>query len=48
MHTASVIGAVVPVWDIRTRFGGTDMLVRSLEQGRDFSATLANNTCALI
>ena len=48
VHTASVIGAVVPVWDIRTRFGGTDMLVRSIEQGRDFAATLANNTCALI
>ena len=24
------------------------MLVRSIEQGRDFAATLANNTCALI
>jgi len=48
VHTASVIGAVVPVWDIRTRFGGTDMLVRSIEQGRDFAATLADNTCALI
>ena len=48
VHTASVIGAVVPVWDIRAKFGGTDMLVRSLEQGRDLAATLANNTCALI
>jgi HCOMODA/2-hydroxy-3-carboxy-muconic semialdehyde decarboxylase len=48
VHTASVIGAVVPVWDIRARFGDTDMLVRSLEQGRDLAATLANNTCVLI
>lgn len=48
VHTASVIGAVVPVWDIRTKFGGTDMLVRSIEQGRDLAATLADNTCALI
>ena len=48
VHTASVIGAVVPVWDIRTKFGGTDMLVRSIEQGRDLAATLADNTCALM
>ena len=48
VHTASVIGAVVPVWDIRTKFGGTDMLVRSIEQGRDLAATLASNTCVLI
>jgi ribulose-5-phosphate 4-epimerase/fuculose-1-phosphate aldolase len=48
VHTASVIGAVVPVWDIRTKFGGTDMLVRSIEQGRDLAAALARNTCLLI
>ena len=48
VHTASVIGAEIPVWDIRTRFGGTDMLVRSIEQGRDLAAALADNTCVLI
>jgi ribulose-5-phosphate 4-epimerase/fuculose-1-phosphate aldolase len=48
VHTASVIGAEVPVWDIRTKFGDTDMLVRSLEQGRDLAAALGNNTCVLI
>jgi len=48
VHTASVIGAEIPVWDIRTKFGGTDMLVRSLEQGRDLAATLAGHTCLLI
>jgi HCOMODA/2-hydroxy-3-carboxy-muconic semialdehyde decarboxylase len=48
VHTASVIGAEIPVWDIRTRFGDTDMLVRSMEQGRDLAAALAGNTCALI
>ncbi len=48
VHTASVIGAEIPVWDIRTRFGGTDMLVRSIEQGRDLAATLADHTCLLI
>ena len=45
---ASVIGAEIPVWDIRTKFGATDMLVRSLEQGRDLAAALGNNTCALL
>jgi ribulose-5-phosphate 4-epimerase/fuculose-1-phosphate aldolase len=48
VHTASVIGAEIPVWDIRSRFGDTDMLVRSIEQGRDLAATLADNTCALL
>ena len=48
VHTASVIGAEIPVWDIRTKFGGTDMLVRSLEQGRDLASALGDNTCALI
>lgn len=48
VHTASVIGAKIPVWDIRTRFGATDMLVRAIEQGRDLAATLADNTCVLI
>ena len=48
VHTASIIGAEIPVWDIRTRFGDTDMLVRSIEQGRDLAAALAGNTCALL
>jgi HCOMODA/2-hydroxy-3-carboxy-muconic semialdehyde decarboxylase len=48
VHTASIIGAEIPVWDIRTKFGATDMLVRSLEQGRDLAAALGNNTCALL
>ena len=48
VHTASIIGAEIPVWDIRTKFGATDMLVRSLEQGRDLAAALGSNTCALL
>jgi HCOMODA/2-hydroxy-3-carboxy-muconic semialdehyde decarboxylase len=48
VHTASIIGAEIPVWDIRTKFGGTDMLVRSIEQGRDLAAMLAGNTCVLM
>ncbi len=48
IHTASLIGAEIPVWDSRTKFGDTDMLVRTLEQGRDLARTLGKNTCALI
>jgi HCOMODA/2-hydroxy-3-carboxy-muconic semialdehyde decarboxylase len=48
IHTASVIGAEIPVWDIRKEFGGTDMLVRTLAQGRDLAKTLGDNTCALM
>jgi ribulose-5-phosphate 4-epimerase/fuculose-1-phosphate aldolase len=48
IHTASLIGAEIPVWDARTKFGDTDMLVRTLEQGRDLAATLGLHTCALM
>lgn len=48
IHTASVIGAEIPVWDIRDRFGDTDMLVRTLDQGRDLAKALGANTCALM
>lgn len=48
IHTASIIGAEIPVWDIRDRFGDTDMLVRTIEQGRDLAAALAANTCVLL
>ena len=48
VHTASVIGAEIPVWDISARFGATDMLVRTMAQGRDLVATLAGNTCLLM
>ncbi|WP_428099156.1 class II aldolase/adducin family protein [Candidatus Rariloculus sp.] len=48
VHTASVIGSEIPVWDIGERFGATDMLVRTMEQGRDLAATLGGNTCLLM
>jgi len=47
-HTAAVIGAKVPVWDIAERFGDTDTLVRTMEIGRNLAATLADNTCLLM
>ena len=48
VHVASVIGPEIPTWDIAARFKETDMLVRSMEQGRDLAATLGGNTCALM
>jgi len=48
VHVASVIGPKIPLWDIRTKFNQTDMLVRTMEQGRDLAATLGSNTCALM
>jgi HCOMODA/2-hydroxy-3-carboxy-muconic semialdehyde decarboxylase len=48
IHTASLIGAEVPVWDSRTKFGATDMLVRTLDQGRDLAKTLGSHSCALM
>jgi HCOMODA/2-hydroxy-3-carboxy-muconic semialdehyde decarboxylase len=48
VHAASVIGADVPIWDIATKFGDTDMLVRTMDQGRDLATTLGRNACALM
>jgi len=48
VHVASVIGPKIPLWDIRTKFNQTDMLVRTMDQGRDLAATLGGNTCALM
>jgi HCOMODA/2-hydroxy-3-carboxy-muconic semialdehyde decarboxylase len=47
-HTAAVIGSRIPVWDIRTGFGVTDMLVRTMAMGRSLAAALAGNTCLLM
>jgi HCOMODA/2-hydroxy-3-carboxy-muconic semialdehyde decarboxylase len=48
VHVASVIGAEIPIWDIATRFKETDMLVRTMEQGRDLAGALGRNTCVLM
>lgn len=48
LHTAGRIGAEIPVWDIRDKFGDTDLLVTSMEHARDLAATLGGNACALM
>jgi ribulose-5-phosphate 4-epimerase/fuculose-1-phosphate aldolase len=45
---AAVIGEQVPVWDIRDTFGDTNMLVTTMDQGRDLAKALADGRVALM
>ncbi len=47
-HMASLIGAEIPLWDIRDGFGDTDMLVRTAEQGASLARALGARTVALM
>ena len=47
-HTAARMGSEVPVWDIREKFGDTNLLVVNLEQGRDLAASLGGNRVVLM
>jgi ribulose-5-phosphate 4-epimerase/fuculose-1-phosphate aldolase len=43
--TADEIGAHVPVWDIRSRFGdATDLLIKDMEQGADLARALGSES----
>src|SRR5438309_2958731 len=48
IHSGSFIGAKVPVWDLADKFGGTNLLVTNMEQGRDLAKCLAGNNVALM
>jgi ribulose-5-phosphate 4-epimerase/fuculose-1-phosphate aldolase len=47
-HQACSIGAHLPVWDIRDKFGDTNLLVTNVAQGADLAATLGRNKVALM
>ena len=47
-HLAAIIGAEIPVWDIRDNFGDTNMLVTTMEQGRDLARRLGPKRVALM
>lgn len=47
-HTAARIGEEIPVWDIREKFGDTNLLVVNIEQGRDLAQALGGNRMALM
>lgn len=47
-HVAAVMGNQAPVWDIRDKFGDTDLLVVNMEQGRDLARTVGKGSTALM
>ena len=47
-HVGAAIGGVLPVWDIRQRFGDTNLLVVNMEQGRDLAQALGTNAAVLM
>src|SRR5438874_13292321 len=48
MHMCGPIGSRIPNWDIRKKFGDTNLLVTSMEMGRDFVRTLSSHSVALM
>ena len=48
IHSGSFMGGEVPVWDIRDKFGDTNLLVTSMPQGRDLALRLARNNVSLM
>lgn len=47
-HTCAPIGLNIPVWDISDNFGDTDMLVVTMDQGRDLARCLGDARVALM
>jgi len=48
LHTSAGIGAEIPIWDIRNKFGDTNLLVTTLAQGKDLAERLAANRIVLM
>jgi HCOMODA/2-hydroxy-3-carboxy-muconic semialdehyde decarboxylase len=48
MHMAGAMGSTVPTWDIRDRFGDTNLLVTNMEQGHDLADCLDDNSAVLM
>lgn len=48
LHNAAFLGDFVPVFDIREKFGPTDMLVNRKERGTELARVLAQHTTALM
>jgi ribulose-5-phosphate 4-epimerase/fuculose-1-phosphate aldolase len=49
IHSGSIIGHDIPLWDIDEKFGdSTDLLVRNIEQGKDLAARLGANKAVLM
>jgi ribulose-5-phosphate 4-epimerase/fuculose-1-phosphate aldolase len=48
MHMCASMGADVPLWDSRTSFGDTNLLVTNMEMARDLAAALGSCPVALM
>lgn len=48
VHSCATIGHEIPVWDAQTMFGDTNLLIGSLDMGRDFASVLAGGRSALM
>ncbi len=48
LHTAAGIGAEIPVWDIRPKFGDTNLLVTTNAHGEDLADRLGSNRVVLM
>jgi ribulose-5-phosphate 4-epimerase/fuculose-1-phosphate aldolase len=48
LHMAAGMGTNVPIWDSRTKFGDTTLLVTTMGMGRDLAVMLADNRAALM
>ena len=48
MHMCANIGHDIPVWDSQDKFGDTDLLVTSMEMGRDLARSLGDRRTALM
>ncbi len=48
LHNAAFLGAEVPVFDIREKFGPTDMLVNRKERGAEVARILGKHNVALM
>ena len=48
LHVAGIIGRNIPVWDMRQRFGDTDLLVTESEQADDLARTLGDGRVVLM
>lgn len=48
MHMCAPIGTDIPTWDIAHKFGTTNLLVTSIDMGRDLAAALAQRSVILM
>ena len=48
IHVGAAIGSEIPVWDIRDKFGDTNLLVVDMDQGRDLARCLGDARVALM